>query len=110
MNKEALKTVDETLGRFDDEPELIELAPGEDQRDFLEKVVRSPRQPMTRRVKCAEVLMAYKYPKFGAVAIGRMDGNDFATLLEKAIARSQRGPQVRQIEHRDREGEAQDEG
>lgn len=78
--------------------EQIELAPGEDQRDFLEKVVRSPRQPMQRRVKCAEVLMAYKYPKFGAVAIGSISGQDFATMLERAIRASGKASEVKQIE------------
>lgn len=91
-------TVEEELKKLEDGEPIIELAPGEDQRDFLEKVVRSPRQPMQRRVKCAEVLMAYKYPKFGAVAIGSISGQDFATMLERAIRASNKQAEVKQIE------------
>jgi hypothetical protein len=91
-------TVEEELKKLEDGEPIIELAPGEDQRDFLEKVVRSPRQPMQRRVKCAEILMAYKYPKFGAVAIGSLSGKDFATLLDRAIRASNREPEVKLIE------------
>jgi hypothetical protein len=78
--------------------EQITLAPGEDMRDFLEKIVSSPRQPMQRRVKCAEILMSYKYPKFGAVAISRMSGQDFATMLDRAIRNSGKEHEVKQIE------------
>jgi hypothetical protein len=53
---------------------------------------------MQRRVKCAEILMAYKYPKYGAVAISRMDGKDFASLLERAIQRSGKGRELKLIE------------
>jgi hypothetical protein len=98
MKREILDTVDATLSRFDDEPEVIELAPGADQRDFLEKVVHSPKQPMQRRVKCAEIIMSYKYPKFGAVAIGSISGQDFATMLERAIRNSGKEREVKQIE------------
>jgi hypothetical protein len=78
--------------------EIIELAPHEDERDFLEKVVRSSRQPMNRRVRAAMELLAYKYPKLGAVATTRMNGRDFASLLERAIERSGKGPELRLIE------------
>jgi hypothetical protein len=80
--------------------EQIKLAPGEDMRDFLEKIVSSPRQPMQRRVKCAEILMSYKYPKFGAVAIGSISGRDFASMLERAIRNSGKEREVKQIEAR----------
>jgi hypothetical protein len=38
MKREILDTVDAALSRFDDEPELIEIAPGETSLDFLRKV------------------------------------------------------------------------
>jgi hypothetical protein len=78
--------------------EIIELAPDEDERDFLEKVVRSSRQPMNRRVRAAMELLAYKYPKLGAVATTRLNGKDFASLLERAIRASNREAEVKQIE------------
>jgi hypothetical protein len=43
-------------------------------------------------------LLAYKYPKLGAVATTRMNGRDFASLLERAIERSGKGPELRLIE------------
>jgi hypothetical protein len=36
-----------------DEPELIELAPGETSLRFLQKIYRSPKQPMSRRLRAA---------------------------------------------------------
>jgi hypothetical protein len=38
------------------------------------------------------------YPKLGAVATTRMNGRDFASLLERAIERSGKGPELRLIE------------
>jgi hypothetical protein len=80
--------------------EIIELAPDEDERDFLEKVVRSSRQPMNRRVRAAMELLAYKYPKLGAVATTRLNGKDFASLLDRAIRASGKEHEVKQIEAR----------
>jgi len=40
----------------------------------------------------------YKYAKLGAVAMSRMDGKDFATLLEKAIERSGKERELKLIE------------
>lgn len=81
-----------------DGEEIIELAPGEDERDFLEKVVRSSKQPMNRRVRAAMELLAYKYPKLGAIATTKMNGRDFASLLERAIVRSGKEHELKLIE------------
>jgi hypothetical protein len=99
MNKEALKTVDETLSRFDDEPEQIELAAHETSLDFFRKIYHSVRQPMARRMRAAEFALQFEHPKLGAMAVGRMDG-DFATLLERAIRASGKEREVKQIEGR----------
>jgi hypothetical protein len=45
MKREMLDTVDAALSRFDDESELIELAPGETSLSF------SVKQPMSRRLR-----------------------------------------------------------
>jgi hypothetical protein len=90
MKREMLNTVDATLSRFDDESELIELAPGETSLDFLQRVYRSVKQPMSRRLRAAIEALPHEHPRLGAVAIGSMNGQDFATLLEKAIERSGR--------------------
>jgi hypothetical protein len=44
--------------------------------------------------------LQHEHPKLGAIATASMSGQDFASLLEKAIARSQRGAEVKQIEAR----------
>jgi hypothetical protein len=98
MNKEALRTVDETLSRFDDEPELIELGPGETSLHFFQRIYRSIRQPMARRMRAAEFALQHEHPKLGAIATASMSGQDFASMLEKAIERSHKGPEVKQIE------------
>jgi hypothetical protein len=38
------------------------------------------------------------YTRLGAVAVGHMNGHDFATMLEKAIERSSKGREAKQIE------------
>ena len=81
-----------------DEPELIELAPGETSLDFLQRVYRSVKQPMSRRLRAAIEALPHEHPRFGAVAIGSMNGQDFASMLERAIERSGKKLQVKQIE------------
>jgi hypothetical protein len=93
-------TVEEQLRRIDEmsTEEQVELASHEDALEFWDKIMRSVRQPMQRRMKAAELRAQYKYAKLGAIAVSRLDGRDFASLLEKAIQRSQRGAEVKQIE------------
>jgi len=88
-------TVDAALGRFDDEQELIELAPHETSLDFLRKVYRSVKQPMSRRMRAAIEALQHEHPRLGAIATTNMSGSDFASLLERAILRSGKGPKLR---------------
>ena len=74
------------------EEELIELAPGETSLDFLQRVYRSVKQPMSRRMRAAIEAMPHEHPRLGAVAIGSMNGQDFASMLERAIERSGKAP------------------
>jgi len=57
------------------------------------KIVRSPRQPMSRRMRAAN-----RRPKLTAVAMAQLNGKDFATLLERAIERSAKERELKQIE------------
>jgi len=98
MNKETLKTVDETLSRFDDEPELIELAPHETSLDFLRKVYRSVNPPMSRRMRAAIEALQHEHPRLQATATTNMSGQDFASVLERAIQRSSSGKPIKLIE------------
>jgi hypothetical protein len=68
--------------------EQITLAADEGELEFWDKIMRSPRQPMQRRMKAAELGAQYKYAKLGAIAVGSMNGKDFASMLERAIERT----------------------
>ena len=82
----------------DDEPEVIELTPSETSLDFLQKVYRSVRQPMSRRLRAAIEALPHEHPRLGAVAIGSLSGQDFAAMLDRAIERSGKAPEIKQIE------------
>lgn len=82
----------------DDGSAELELAPDETSLDFLQKIYRSSRQPLPTRMRAAMFALPFEHPKLTAIATTSMNGNDFATVLERAIARS-REPQ-RVIEHR----------
>ena len=68
--------------------EVIELAPGETSLSFLQRVYRCVTQPMSRRMQAAMAALPHEHPKLGAVATVTMNGNDFASLLERAVIRS----------------------
>jgi hypothetical protein len=74
-------------------------APGETSLNFLQRIYRSAKQPMSRPRAAIEA-MPHEHPRLGAVAIGSMNGHDFATMLERAIERSSKGREVKQIEGR----------
>ena len=98
MNREMLDTVDAALSRFADEPEVIELAPGETSLSFLQKVYRSTKQPMSRRLRAAIEAMPHEHPRLGAVAIGSLTGTDFASALDRALERSGKLLEVKAID------------
>jgi hypothetical protein len=83
-----LDTVDTALGPFEDQPELIELAPGETSLSFPQKVYRSVTQPMSRRMQAAMAALPREHPKLGAVATVSMNGDDYTAMLDRAIERS----------------------
>ena len=43
-------------------------------------------------------VLPHEHPRLGAIATASMNGQDFASLLERAIERSHKGPEVKQIE------------
>jgi hypothetical protein len=73
----------------------LEIASDAQPLDFLCAVYRDQRQPMSRRMKAAEIAAEYVHPTFKATAIVHADGS-FAERLERAISRSQ-SPKL--IEH-----------
>ena len=86
----------------DDGSAELELAPDEASLDFLQKVYRSSRQPLAVRMRAAALAIPFESPKLTAMAVSSMNGEHFASLLEKAIARSQ--ARLKQIELKANEG------
>jgi hypothetical protein len=78
-------TVGEELGRLGQAEEQIELAPHETSLDFLRKVYRSARQPISRRMRAAIEALQHEHPRLQATATTNMSGQDFASVLERAI-------------------------
>jgi hypothetical protein len=74
------------------EAEPVELAPHETSLDFLQRVYRSVKQPMSRRLRAAIEALPHEHPRLGAIATASMNGQDFASLLERAIERSGKTP------------------
>jgi hypothetical protein len=68
--------------------------------NLLQRIYRSAKQPMSRRMRAAIEAMPHEHPRLGAVAIGSMNGHDFAAMLERAIERSGKRGEVKQIEGR----------
>jgi hypothetical protein len=56
------------------EEELIELASGETSLDFLQRVYRSVKQPMSRRLRAAIEALPHEHPRLGAIATASMNG------------------------------------
>jgi hypothetical protein len=81
-----------------EEGEAVELAPGETSLHFFQKIYRSIRQPMARRMRAAEFALQHEHPKLSAIATASMNGRDFASLLERAIRASGKEREVKQIE------------
>jgi hypothetical protein len=86
----------------DDGSAELELAPDEASLDFLQKVYRSSRQPLAVRMRAAALAIPFESPKLTAMAVSSKNGKHFASLLEKAIARSQ--ALLKQIELKANEG------
>jgi hypothetical protein len=61
---------------------------------------------MSRRLRAAIEALPHEHPRLGAVAIGSMNGQDFASMLEKAIQRSGKAPlmiEAKAVDNRNRD-------
>ena len=75
---------------------------GETSLQLLQAIYRNRKQPLNVRVRCAIEALAHEYPKVSAVQVSHMNGQDFATALERAIERSKSPPPLpalKTIEH-----------
>jgi hypothetical protein len=57
-------------------------------RQFLQMVMRGEIDPPPKQINAAKVLIEYEEAKLTAVAMGHFDKTDFASMLERALARS----------------------
>ena len=70
-------------------PMEIEDGPeGETSLELLQAVYRNRKQPLNVRVRCAVEALVHEYPKMSSVQVSHMNGQDFASALERAIQRS----------------------
>jgi hypothetical protein len=79
-----------------EEPEgaIIDPASPTPGSDYLEAIVRDPRQDKYFRARCARDLLAYERPKLAVTALTTPE--DFAARLDAAIRRSEK---ARAIDH-----------
>src|SRR4249919_2130216 len=80
--------------------EGLQVPPDIEPLEFLMAIYRDHRQPMSRRMRAAIEAAQYRHPKLGAIATTNMNGQDFASLLERAILRSGKARELKLIEHR----------
>src|SRR5262245_52098767 len=55
---------------------------------YLQSIYRNPMEPTGVRIRAAVEALPYENPKLSAVAVGYLSADDFATRLERAIARA----------------------
>jgi hypothetical protein len=80
----------EALERLKSEAEkviIIDPASSTPGSDYLEAIVRDPRQEKHFRARCARDLLTYERPRLQATAL--MTPDDFASRLDAAIRRSE---------------------
>jgi hypothetical protein len=65
------------------------LPEGTTARQFMQMVMRGEIEPTPRQMTAAKVLIEYQEAKLSTVAVGHFEGKDFASMLERAILRSQ---------------------
>jgi hypothetical protein len=66
--------------------------------DFLKAVYCNEGLELHVRMRAAIEAAPYVHPKLGAIATTNLSGEDFAVLLDRAIERSGKGQEVKQID------------
>ena len=69
---------------------------------YLQRIYRDPTQPHSVRMRAAIEALPFENPRLSAVAVGRLNGDDFASRLDRAVDASNR---AKLIEGRVIEGE-----
>jgi hypothetical protein len=55
---------------------------------YLQSIYRDENRPDSMRIRCAVEALPYENPRVSAVAVTHMNGQDFASALDRAIERS----------------------
>ena len=81
-----METVGEVLDRFEArEAMALQLRPDGNSLDFLQLIYRNSSLPLPTRMRAAMACLPHEVPKLMATAI--IDEQDFATLLDRRLAR-----------------------
>jgi hypothetical protein len=65
---------------------------------LLQMAYRGEIELTSQQFRAAKEALPFEEPKLGAIAVGSMSGQDFATLLDRAIRASNREAEVKLIE------------
>jgi hypothetical protein len=65
---------------------------------LLQMAYRGEIELTSQQFRAAKEALPFEEPKLGAMAVGSMSGQDFASLLERAIRASGKEAEVKQIE------------
>ena len=66
---------------------------------LLQMAYRGEIELTSQQFRAAKEALPFEEPKLSAMAVGSMNGQDFATLLERAIRASDKAREVKLIEH-----------
>src|SRR6516225_1873928 len=86
-----MDAVEEVLNRIEQQKEEPELPEGITALELLRLAYLGKIKLTPQQARCAIESLPYETPKLSATAITTMNGNDFASALDRAIERS-KGP------------------
>jgi hypothetical protein len=65
---------------------------------LLQAVYRNRQQILSTRMRAAAIALPFESPKLAPMALSNMNGDRFAELLDRAIARSRAGEPLRHLQ------------
>ena len=87
---------------LEDEKDAMELAPDACSLDFLQAVYRNPSLPISTRMRAAGLALPFEKPKLSVTAVVN-EVEDFASALDRRIARAKELRQLPRLENDPRE-------
>jgi hypothetical protein len=77
----------------------IEIGPDGNSLDFLQACYRNPSLPISTRLRAASIAINFELPKLAVTAVLSNQSEDFATILDRRIARAREMRMLPAIEH-----------